>query len=164
MRQLVLIAHNIRSAHNVGSLLRTADGLGIKKVILTGYTPYPHTNSDQRLPHLAAKADRAIAKTALGAEKTVPWEHYEQLRPAVAQLTNAGFSIIALEQANASIPIKQLKPPAKVAVIVGSETKGLAPSDLSLAQQVVEIPMRGHKESFNVAVAAAIALFALSDK
>src|SRR5579885_2599476 len=74
-RQIVLIAHDLRSTHNIGSLLRTADGLGVEKVFITGYSPYPLMARDDRLPHLAQKLDRDIHKTALGAEQSVAWEH-----------------------------------------------------------------------------------------
>jgi 23S rRNA (guanosine2251-2'-O)-methyltransferase len=71
MRNIILIVHNVRSTHNVGSMLRSADGFAVEKVYLTGYTPYPATASDERLPHLRAKIGRQIQKTALGAEKSV---------------------------------------------------------------------------------------------
>jgi tRNA G18 (ribose-2'-O)-methylase SpoU len=92
-QQLIVIAHNLRSAHNVGSLLRTADGLGISEVILTGYTPYPATQNDSRLPHLAAKINRQIQKTALDAK--VNWRHAEDLTPVLKELRANGYVIAA---------------------------------------------------------------------
>src|SRR5579863_6553497 len=97
-RQIILIAHNVRSTHNIGSLLRTADGLGVKKVYLTGYTPYPLSKTDERLPHLAKKIDARIHKTALGAEKSVSWEHESDVFKVISKLRQDGFLVAALEQ------------------------------------------------------------------
>jgi len=159
MRQLVLIAHNLRSAHNVGSLLRTAEGLGVKQVFLTGYTPYPHTTHDERLPHLAQKLDRQIAKTSLGAEKTIDWQHADEIGSVLADLKEKGFTIAALEQAPESIKLPDYRPPDKLALIVGSEVEGLEREVLDSSDLILEIPMLGQKESFNVASAAAMALY-----
>jgi 23S rRNA (guanosine2251-2'-O)-methyltransferase len=161
MRHLALIAHNLRSTHNVGSLLRTADGLGIQQVWLTGYTPYPSTPHDERLPHLAQKIDRQITKTALGAEKTVSWRHEVSLEIIIKDLKHEGFMITALEQASFSIPLTEFKPPEKLALIVGREVEGIEPEVLAMCDQVLEIPMLGSKESYNVVQAAAMALYQL---
>lgn len=99
MRSLVLVAHNLRSAHNVGSLLRTADGLGVGKTYLSGYSPYPLSDRDGRLPHLAQKTDRQIAKTALGAEKSAAWQHSPDIKEVISGLQKQGFVVAALEQA-----------------------------------------------------------------
>jgi tRNA G18 (ribose-2'-O)-methylase SpoU len=159
MRSLVLIAHNLRSTHNVGSLFRTADGLSVDKVILTGYTPYPRLAKDPRLPHLAAKIDRQIAKAALGAEKTVQFEHFTEVELAFHELKQAGYETVALEQAPKSIALPDFQPTDKVALVVGREVEGLEPAVLKLCDRVVEIPMLGKKESYNVAQAAAMALY-----
>src|SRR5438270_13591113 len=98
MRSIVLVVHNVRSAHNVGSLFRTADGFGVARLYLTGYTPFPASLKDSRLPHISAKVDRRIHKTALGAEKTVPWTHAPDIFGVIAGLKADGFSVIALEQ------------------------------------------------------------------
>lgn len=159
MREIVLIAHNLRSCHNVGSLLRTADGLGIQKVYLTGYTPYPQSKKDLRLPHLAAKIDLQITKTALGAEKSVRWQHNEDIESVLKELRADGYVIAALEQAKNSIKLPDYKPPEKLAIVIGREVEGLEPEVLKLASVILEIPMLGKKESFNVVIAAAIALY-----
>lgn len=163
---LVLIAHNIRSTHNVGSLLRTADGLGVGKVWLTGYSPCPQRETaretDPRLPHLAAKINRQISKTALGAEKLAFWEHAENLFPLLEDLKHRGYRIAALEQAASSIALPDYRPPKKLALIVGREVEGIEPEVLEQTDIILEIPMRGQKESFNVVQAAAIALYHLS--
>lgn len=159
MRSLVLLAHNLRSCHNVGSLLRTADGLGVSRVYLTGYTPYPISPNDERLPHLAAKVHKQIQKTALGSEKTIKWEFKEDVGEALHELRQQGFSIVALEQHRSSINLLDWRPPAKVALVVGRETLGIEDSVLKACDVLVEIPMLGSKESFNVTQAAAMGLF-----
>ncbi len=158
-QQLVLIAHNLRSSHNVGSLLRTADGLGVSKVILSGYTPYPLTSSDSRLPHLARKIDGQIVKTALGAEKLVTWEHQETIGPVISSLKAEGYKVYGLEQTADAIQLPEFSAPARLALIVGREVEGLEPEILDLCDGAVEIPMLGKKESFNVVQAAAMALY-----
>lgn len=156
---LVLIAHNLRSTHNVGSLLRTADGLGVNQVFLTGYTPYPLGPDDIRLPHLGQKIHKQINKTALGAETSVKWEHRADLAPLLKQLQEDGYKIVALEQAARAVSLPGFKPPSKVALLVGREVEGIEPEVLALCDQIVEIPMIGQKESFNVVQAAAMALY-----
>jgi 23S rRNA (guanosine2251-2'-O)-methyltransferase len=161
MRRLVLIAHNLRSAHNVGSLLRTAEGLGVEQVYLTGYTPYPLAPNDSRLPHLARKIDRQVAKTALGAEQSVSWSHEPAIQKLIAGLKARGYSIAALEQAPGSVKLTSSKAPGKIALIVGREVEGIEPDLLADADYILEIPMLGRKESFNVVQAAAMALYEL---
>jgi rRNA methylases len=159
MRQIILIVHSLRSAHNVGSLLRTADGLDVEQVYLTGYTPYPSSSDDKRLPHLAAKIDKQIAKTALGAEKFVDWRHEDNIEPLITKLKKNDFMVVALEQTSGSVKLPDYKPPEKIAIIVGREVEGIEPDVLALCDQTIEIPMLGQKESYNVAVAAAMALY-----
>ncbi|HUY85462.1 MAG TPA: RNA methyltransferase [Candidatus Dormibacteraeota bacterium] len=159
MRNLVLIAHNLRSAHNVGSLLRTAEGLGVGKVYLSGYSPYPLSANDERLPHLARKIDRQIQKTALGAEKFVDWRHEPDVTKLITGLRDKGFTIAALEQAPGAIKLPDFKPSDRIALIVGREVEGIEPEILELCDLALEIPMLGRKESFNVAQAAAMALY-----
>src|SRR6187402_53509 len=101
MPEIIVIAHNIRSTHNVGAIFRTAEGFGISKIILSGYTPYPRIERDSRLPHISEKLTKQISKTALGAEAIVPFEHLEQ--PPLEELKAAGYRIVALEQAPSSI-------------------------------------------------------------
>lgn len=159
MRQIIVIAHNMRSTHNVGSLLRTAEGLGIAKVYLSGYTPYPTIAHDTRLPHMSVKLTKQINKTALGAEDLVPWEHTESLPDIIAELKQQGFTVYALEQAPNSIRLKSLKTPEKVAIILGREVEGLEQEIIDLCDGVLEIPMLGQKESYNVVQAAAMAMY-----
>lgn len=159
MRQITLIAHNLRSAHNVGSLLRTADGLGVQQVVLSGYTPHPKLDSDERLPHIAIKTHKAIIKTSLGAETTVQWRYAESIEPIIAELKNDGWVIAAVEQSLDSIQLPVYTPPDKIVLLVGREVEGIEPEILKLVDLVLEIPMLGNKESFNVAQAAAIAMY-----
>ncbi len=159
MNKIVLIAHNLRSCHNVGSLLRTADGLGVEKVILSGYTPYPRAANDSRLPHLADKIQRQIHKTALGAEDSVSWEHIENIFTVFEKLRADGYVIAAVEQSEHSVNLPDYRPPEKLALLVGREVEGVEPEVLTACDLTLEIPMFGKKESFNVVQAAAMALY-----
>lgn len=159
MRSIILIAHDIRSCHNVGSLLRTAEGLGVEYVYLTGYTPYPALEHDTRLPHIAHKLHKQIQKTALGAEISQPWQHMHDIHTVLAELRGQGYAVIGLEQAPHSIPLHEYHPPQKVAIVLGREVEGIDPSLLEQLDTVVEIPMFGSKESFNVVQAAAMTLY-----
>lgn len=161
MQSMVLVVYNVRSAHNVGSILRTADGLGVNEVYLSGYTPYPDSDTDTRLPHEAAKTDRQIHKTALGAENSVIWHHESDIKKLLDRLVARNYKLVALEQTNQAVDIKQFRPVEKVALVVGSEIGGLPEAVLIKCPTHVHIPMAGQKESFNVAIAAAIALYHL---
>jgi len=162
MRDIVLIAHDVRSTHNVGSLLRTAEGLGVSHVYFTGYTPYPPLSAnDERLPHIAQKLGKQIQKTALGAEATVPWSSQNDISVLLEQLRTDGFRLVALEQDKRSVLLPEYSPPAKIALLIGREVEGIDPDLLALADDILEIPMFGSKESFNVVQAAAITLYHL---
>ncbi len=161
-RQIRLIIHDVRSAHNVGALLRTADGLGVEHVYLTGLTPYPtKSRGERRLPHLAARQTRQIRKTALGAEDTVPWSQTRAPSAMLNRLAADDWQLVALEQAPQSVELSQLRPTAKIVLVVGAEIGGLPIAVLRRCDQIVEIPMLGNKESFNVATATAIVLYHL---
>lgn len=161
MIDITLIAHNLRSSHNVGSLLRTAEGLGVNRVILSGYTPYPTQANDHRLPHLAQKITKQIAKTALGAEKMIDCQHIDSLEALLPQLKAEGYQIVGLEQSASSIALKDFQPTNKLALILGREVDGLEPEIMASCDQLIEIPMLGQKESFNVVQAAAMAVYDL---
>ena len=160
-RQLVLIAHDVRSAHNVGSILRTADGLGVDKVYLTGYTPYPIEENDKRLPHVWRRAAAQITKTALGAELSVEWQHETDVAHLISRLKKGGYLVAALEQTDQALELQKFTSPDKIALVVGSEIGGIPPAVLKEADIHLAIPMLGHKESFNVSVAVAVALYHL---
>lgn len=110
-QSLVIIAHDIRSTHNIGALFRTADGLGIDQIYCTGYTPYPAMNNDSRLPHIAQKLDAQINKTALGATHSVEWHHTEDVVEVIATLKANGYTVAALEQTPNSVSLPLYTPP-----------------------------------------------------
>lgn len=163
MRSLVIIANNIRSTYNVGAIFRTADGFGVEHIYLTGITPYPQTTNDPRLPHLSQKLTKQIDKIALGAINTVSWSFKTNLIQLISVLKKDGFRIIGLEQAKNSIKLHKYTPAKKSAILLGSEINGISASLLALCDDVIEISMYGQKESFNVAQATAIALYALRE-
>ena len=160
MPEIILLLHNIRSTHNVGSIFRTAEGFGVKKIILSGYTPYPAHEGDTRLPHIAAKITKDIHKTALGAESLVPFINED--KPDFDRLRNEGYEIVGLEQDPAAILLSDYKVPEKIALLLGEEVSGITSNLLKECEVVLEIPMKGKKESFNVSVAAGVALYLLS--
>ncbi len=160
MPEIVVIAHNIRSTHNVGSIFRTAEGFGVKKIILSGYTPYPRIDHDPRLPHISEKLTSQIHKTALDAESIVPFEYKENL--SLDEFKDQGYRIVALEQDAKSILLHDYAAPEKIALLIGEEVHGIDPELLKECEDVIEIPMHGKKESFNVSVATGIALYGLS--
>lgn len=160
MPEIILIAHNIRSTHNVGAFFRTCDGFGVSKIIFSGYTPYPTLEDDTRLPHFADKITRQIHKTALGAEMSVPFERLEE--PPLDELKAAGYRIVGLEQDDRSVMMNEYKAPEKVALLLGNEIDGIYPELRAKCDDLIEIPMTGIKESFNVSVATGIALYQLA--
>ena len=159
MPRITLLLHNIRSTHNVGAIFRTAEGFGIDKIILTGYTPYPMHDGDKRLPHLAQKIHKQISKTALDAESNVPFEYHDNLS---AWLGSNTLPMVALEQDPKSINLADFKPPEEFVLVLGEEVDGISADLLARCDYIVEIPMKGRKESFNVSVAAGVAMFSLS--
>lgn len=160
MPEIIIIAHNIRSTHNIGAIFRTAEGFGISKIIISGYSPYPSLQNDTRIPHEAAKLHKQIHKTALGAETLVPFEY--ALNPPLEYLKAQGYTLVGLEQSNRSIMINTYTPPYKIALLLGEEVEGITDTLLEQCDEVIEIPMTGKKESYNVSVAAGIAMYALS--
>jgi 23S rRNA (guanosine2251-2'-O)-methyltransferase len=164
MNKLALVVHNVRSCHNVGSILRSADAFGVEEVFLTGYTPYPALKNDSRLPHLAAKISRQIHKTALGAEETLNWRQESDVFSLINQLRQDGYAIIALEQTPEARNLADFSSLKNTALIVGREVEGIEPEVLKVTDEAVQIPMLGQKESLNVAVAAAIALYHLKPR
>lgn len=143
--------HNIRSTHNVGSILRTADGVGVTKVFLCGYTPSPVDRFGRKR--------KDVAKVALGAEETVPWDHCEDTQECLTQLKCEGVRVVALEQDARSVPYTTLSLNTPTVLVLGEEVEGLPKEVLDMADVIIEIPMRGSKESLNVSVAAGIAMY-----
>lgn len=152
----VLILENIRSAQNVGAIFRTADAIGVQKIYLTGYTPAPIDKF--------GRPQKEIAKTALGAEKTIPWEQVPETVSLLVRLKQEGFLTVAVEKVSGAMDYKKLEVSNKVAFIFGNEVDGVLLSTLGSSDSVIAIPMRGMKESLNVATTAGIVLFRALDK
>jgi tRNA G18 (ribose-2'-O)-methylase SpoU len=161
--KLAVMAHNIRSTHNVGSIFRSCDGFGVEHLYLSGYTPYPAIPDDDRLPHIADKLTGQINKTALGAEKTVPFSHHEDPFELIKKLKKDGYKIVALEQTSNSQSLFNYQPQGDTVLLLGEEVYGTPEELLELCDETVEIPMQGQKESFNVSVATGIALYAIRE-
>ena len=162
MRKICLVAVDIRSTHNVGAFFRTAEGFGAD-VALVGITPRPLGGShENRLPHIAQKAHKAISKTALGAEESVSWQYYDTAEAAFKALRTEGYSIAAIEQDPSSKAMQDMQRSKNIALVMGPEVDGLPKHIVDACDEVYEIPMVGKKESYNVSVAAGIALYQAS--
>ena len=157
---MIIVLDNIRSIYNVGSIFRTADALGVEKILLGGITPAP-------IDRFGLK-NKALAKVALGAEQSVPWSKVASTITAIEVLKGTGHTIIALELAQKSFSLfsASLKTMSKKKIVLslGSEVGGLSKEMLAQADLILEIPMRGKKESLNVAVAFGIVVFNLINK
>jgi len=160
-RNIAVLLDNVRSAWNVGSILRSADGFGFRHAYLCGITPTADNES--------------VTKTALGAEDSVPWSYHKDAVKLVKGLKAEGWQIFALEEDKRSLPISQLanykvtnyQPPdsqlaTSSVLIVGSEVTGVDPELLELSDAIFYIPMRGEKKSFNVAIAFSLAAYTLN--
>ncbi|MFH0891020.1 MAG: TrmH family RNA methyltransferase [Candidatus Liptonbacteria bacterium] len=170
MKSLVVILHNIRSLHNVGSIFRTSDGAGVDKIYLCGYTPAPKDKLN--------RTPSALAKTALGAEENIPWEKVGRLPELISKLKKRNYKIWAVEQDQKSTPYFKAKPALgdRIALLLGPEIGGLDKRVLDKCDRVLEIPMRGAmvrharhpahsrigKESLNVSVAFGVAVYQLT--
>ena len=145
-----VLLDNIRSAWNVGSILRTADGFGFTNAYLCGITPTPEVD--------------AVRKTALGAEEFITWSYHKDAAKLVKSLKLEGWKVGALEEDQRAISISQFpksKSLGQLVLMLGSEVTGVDPDLLDLADYILYIPMRGKKRSFNVANAFSIAAYAL---
>lgn len=149
--KIILILLDIRSAQNVGSLFRTGDACGVQQIYLVGITPTPTDKF--------GRANSAIAKTALGAEQTIPWKKVATIGPLLSRFKKDGVQTIAIEQSERSVDYKKVKVSRPVAFILGNEVDGIPKKTLEKIDIVAEIPMNGKKESLNVSVAGGIALF-----
>jgi len=145
----VILLPSIRSAHNVGAMFRTADGAGVDKLYLTGFTPTP--------PH------PRLDKVSLGAEKWMAWEYVKQPVRLLKKLKAEGYEIVALEQTKKSVNIYEWQPKFPTVLIVGNEKTGVTKNMLKYCDTEVELPMRGKKNSLNVSVAAGIAMYYISN-
>ena len=146
-----LILHNIRSVINVGAIFRTADGCGIDKIYLTGYTPAPKDRF--------GKNRNDFKKASLGAENFVQWEKSEDEHELINNLKKDGFKIISIEQDKRSLDYKNITPTQKNVFIFGNENTGIDRDILDISDEIAEISMKGNKESLNVSTTAGISLF-----
>ena len=151
-----VVLYNVRSIHNVGSIFRTADCLGVSEIILVGYTPTP-------IDHFG-RLRKDFSKVSLGAETNVSWRYFPKISEALKFLKERGVYIIAIEQAPNSVDYKKVKPIFPNAFIFGNEVGGIPSKILSYCDAVAEIAMHGKKESLNVSVAAGIVLARMLNK
>lgn len=162
--EIILVLHNIRSVYNVGAILRTAEGAGVRRVIFSGYTPVPLPAS-KALPHIAEKETAAIHKTALGAERMLKLEYAEDVVLKLLELKKAGFPALGLENNISGGNVFDITAdpplPERAALVLGEEVAGIPDDVRAVIDEFLTIPMRGRKESFNVSVAAGIALYEL---
>jgi len=149
-KNIYLILDNLRSAHNVGAIFRTADATRVKKIFLCGITPTP---SEEK------QGNRRVKKASVGADKFVKWSYVKNIKAKIEKLKKQGVSIVALEQTPESINYCQAKYNFPLALVIGNEIEGVGESVLKLADQKIEIPMYGKKNSLNVATATGIALY-----
>lgn len=150
-QQVAVLLHNVRSTHNVGSIFRTADGAGVSKMYLSGYTSTPLDRF--------GRAQKDIAKTALGAETFLPWEYQKSPTAIISKLKKEGWHIVAVEQDAKSIDYRTFKIKKPTLFIFGNEVGGISKALRAKCDRLIEIPMHGKKESLNVSVAAGIVLF-----
>ena len=164
-REVSVLLYDIRSAHNVGSIFRTADGAGVSKIFLGGYTPTPNDRFGRKR--------KDFQKVSLGAEDSVPFEVLGD-KGAVDFLAEIkkDYYIVALEQSRDSLNILDQEKLAKllgsldkqkILLVLGNEVEGVSKEILDIADLIVEIPMLGEKESLNVSIAGAIAIYLLSN-
>lgn len=144
-KHTIIILDNIRSVHNVGAILRTADGAGVDEVILCGITPTPE--------------HKKVHKTALNAEEYVSWTYFKETVEAIMHCKNIGFTVYSVEQHNQSKPLNEIELPNKSAFLFGNEITGVAPSISDLCDNTIEIPMSGKKNSLNVATCVGIVTY-----
>jgi tRNA G18 (ribose-2'-O)-methylase SpoU len=151
--ELCVVLYNVRSAHNVGSIFRTAEGAGVREIFLVGYTPTPTDRF--------GRVREDIQKTSVGASDLVKWKHYETLDVCLDALRSRGMRIVAVEQTEGAIPYTEYVCTASTAFIFGNEIGGVPYDVTRQAGTTIYIPMHGTKESLNVAVAAGVILFSV---
>ena len=147
LNKLKILLHNVRSMHNVGAAFRSADAFGIDEILISGYTPAPPRPE--------------IAKTAIGAQKHVEWQHIEHAHTKIETLKETGYRLVALEQMTESILLPDYKIPEEqdICLVFGNEVTGVDEDILPYIDDFVEIPQYGHKHSLNVSVSVGVALY-----
>ncbi len=154
--EIWVLLHNIRSAHNVGSMFRTGDAIGVSRFLLSGYTPAPLDRFRRPV--------KEIAKTALGAELTIPWEQGVSALDFVSRAKKEGFVVVGVEQDDRAIDYKEYVPAAKTLIVMGEEVGGIEQSLRDVCDVLLELPMNGKKESLNVSVAFGVTMYRLFDR
>ena len=149
---VIVVLDNVRSLYNTGAFFRTADGCAVEKLVLCGITPRPDQGGRQA---------KAIAKTALGAEGSVPWEYEQDTRAALASAHQAGYQIAVIETSPEAVSLFDWTPAWPVCVVFGHETDGVGTSIARDHAMHVRIPMFGAKTSLNVATAGGVVLYEL---
>lgn len=150
---IYIICDNVRSLYNVGAIFRTSDAANVAKIYLCGITGYPKEND------VTWTQTAKIEKTALGANKTVPWEHVEDIKSLILELKSKNIKIYALENTSDAKIYSETKYQFPCALILGHEVNGISDEVLALADNVIKIPMHGTKTSLNVEAAYAISVF-----
>ena len=153
---VMVILNDVRSAHNVGSIFRTADAAGVSRIYIAGYTPAPIDRF--------GRPQGDIEKTALGAELSVPWENYQNVVELIKKLQSEGVYVVAVEQRPGATDYKDLTLEGPTAFVFGNEVDGIPDEACEAADAVVDIVMRGKKESLNVAIAVGVVLFRFLDR
>lgn len=162
---ITLIVDGIRSLDNVGLLFRLSEGYRIKKLILCGITGFPvGMPNDTRPPHIIERHDRRISKTAIKTIPLIPWEYREKVEEAVVEQKKDGDKIIVLEQTDTSKDYRKVEYELPLTLVVGHERTGVSDEILNMADEIIEIPMRGMGNSHNVAISAAIVISHLDAK
>lgn len=146
MDRFVVICDDIRSLYNIGSVFRTSDAVGVDRIYLCGISGRPDS----------VLTKQKIAKVSLGAEKIISWEYKKQSWRLIEKLRSDGYQIVALEIGKTSINYRKFKPKFPLALVLGNEVSGVRKSILEKSDDIIEIPMRGQKESLNVSVAFGI--------
>jgi len=157
-RRIVVLAHNLRSVFNVGSLLRTSDVFAVERVYVTGFTPYPSQPDDPRDPGLQARLTKRLAKSAAGAERTMPVTHLSDVYALFDDLRAAGYTVAGLEIDDGAVALGDYRPPDRIALLLGDEVRGIEAPLRERCDVLLQVPMYGQKTSLNVSVAAGIAL------
>ncbi len=155
-KEIWVLVHNIRSAHNVGSIFRTSDSIGVSKIYISGYSPTPIDRFKRPV--------KEIAKTALGAEMTIPWKYFETAEEVIKIAKENGFTVVGVEQTEKSLDYKDYVPKENTLIIMGEEVGGINSDIINMCDSIIEIPMYGKKESLNVSVAFGIIMYRLFDK
>jgi tRNA G18 (ribose-2'-O)-methylase SpoU len=145
---LAVLVDSVRSLWNVGSIFRTADACGVSRIVLTGITGCPPR--------------REIQKTALGADEVVAWQYRADPLQALLRLGNEGYATVAIETSERAVPVREMIWPPRLCLVIGNEVTGISPAVLEACRHHVRIPMRGLKDSLNVAVAFGIVAYEAS--